>query len=68
MRFPRFFLLLIPVGLFQVGCAGEKGDIGDSTVDANGEPVSSVPWNKPESWESTGQLGGLSGGSGDGAH
>jgi hypothetical protein len=56
---------LIPAAFFQVGCSGEKGDIGDSTVDANGEPVSSVPWNKPESWESTGQLGGLSGGSGD---
>ncbi len=65
MRALRFLLFLVPAAFFQVGCANDQSNnISDTTVDANGDQVSSVPWNKPESWETTGQLGGLSGGSG----
>jgi hypothetical protein len=32
-----------------------------NNVDANGQAVSSVPWNKPESWETDGQLSGMEG-------
>ncbi len=54
----RLILLLVPLVLLQAGCSG-SGTSGTQNVDANGQPVSSVPWNKPESWEQNGQLGGL---------
>lgn len=49
---------LIPMALFQVGCSSTN-DPSANNVDANGQPISSTPWNKPESWETNGQLGGL---------
>ncbi len=56
----RLLLLLLPAVLFQVGCTStDTSPYGN--VDANGQTVSSVPWNKPETWETTGQLGGMSG-------
>ena len=54
------FVLLLPVILFQSGCSSTATAPAADNVDANGQPVSSVPWNKPESWETQGQLGGLS--------
>jgi len=58
----RFFLFLIAaVALAFAGCAGaNKADVSaDSTsdVDGNGNKVSSIPWNRPQSWESGGMLG-----------
>lgn len=55
----RLLLLLLPVVLFQTGCTSANTSPTAGNIDANGEPVSSVPWNKPESWETTGQLGGM---------
>ena len=55
----RLILLLLPLVLFQAGCSGSATTPDANNVDANGQPVSSVPWNKPESWETTGQLGGM---------
>ncbi len=55
----RLLLLLLPAVLLQVGCSGSGTTPSANNVDANGQPVSSVPWNKPESWETTGQLGGM---------
>jgi outer membrane biogenesis lipoprotein LolB len=52
-------LLLVPLVLLLVGCSGSASTPAADNVDANGQPVSSVPWNKPESWETTGQLGGM---------
>ena len=52
-------LLLLLLALFQAGCSGSATTPSTSNVDANGQPVSSVPWNKPETWETTGQLGGM---------
>ena len=57
MRLLRLFLLLVPAVLFQVGCSSTDSAAQNSTIDSSGQPVSSVPWNKPESWETTGQLG-----------
>jgi outer membrane biogenesis lipoprotein LolB len=57
----RSILLLLPLGLMLVGCSGDATTPTAQDVDANGQPVSAVPWNKPESWETTGQLGGMSG-------
>jgi PBP1b-binding outer membrane lipoprotein LpoB len=53
----RSILLLLPLVLLQAGCSGSATPPAAQDVDANGQPVSSVPWNKPESWETTGQLG-----------
>jgi len=53
----RLLLLLIPVALFQVGCSSSDTSPSAGNVDANGNTVSSVPWNKPEGWETGGQLG-----------
>ncbi|HVM60314.1 MAG TPA: hypothetical protein VMV72_05540 [Verrucomicrobiae bacterium] len=46
-------LMAAAAGLLS-GCA--------TTNDDNN--VSSIPWNRPQSWEGTGQLGGFMGGSG----
>ncbi len=53
-------LLLLPVALFLAGCAstGETAPSANN-IDSDGNRISSVPWNKPESWETTGSLGGL---------
>ncbi len=53
----RLILLLLPLALFQAGCSSNSTATSQNNVDANGQPVSSVPWNKPESWETSGQLG-----------
>lgn len=52
-------LFLLPVVLLQTGCSSTDTSPSAGNVDSSGQPVSSVPWNKPESWETTGQLGGL---------
>jgi hypothetical protein len=56
----RSILLLAPLILLQVGCSGSSTVPTTTDLDANGQPVSSVPWNKPETWETNGQLGGMS--------
>jgi hypothetical protein len=52
-----FCLFLLPVALVQGGCSSADSSPSAGNVDANGQTVSSVPWNKPESWETGGQLG-----------
>jgi hypothetical protein len=55
----RFTFLLLPLILVVAGCSSNATTPTTTNVDANGQPVSAVPWNKPESWETTGQLGGM---------
>ena len=55
----RSILLLVSLVLLQAGCSSSATTPAANNIDANGQPVSSVPWNKPESWETTGQLGGM---------
>jgi hypothetical protein len=55
----RLILLLSPLVVFLVGCSGSATTPSANNLDANGQPVSAVPWNKPESWETNGQLGGI---------
>jgi hypothetical protein len=59
MRRLCLLFLLLPVVMFQTGCSTADNSPSAGNVDANGNQVSSVPWNKPESWETQGQLGGL---------
>ena len=54
----RLILLLLPV-VVLAGCASTSPAPTANNVDAEGNTVSSVPWNKPESWETSGQLGGV---------
>ena len=53
----RLLLLLVPVALLQVGCSDTTPQADN--VDSNGQAQSAVPWNRPESWETQGQLGGM---------
>jgi len=55
----RLTLFLLPLVLVQVGCSSTSTSPSTGNVDATGQPVSSIPWNKPEQWETTGQLGGM---------
>jgi len=55
----RSILLFCPLVLLLTGCSGTPEAPAAQNVDSNGQPVSAVPWNKPESWETTGQLGGM---------
>ena len=48
MRSWLFFLLLAAAGLLVNGCA---------TPDSNS--VSTIPWNRPQSWEGNGALGSM---------
>ena len=53
-----FPLLLAPLLLNLTGCGSTStAESNYNTTDANGQQVSSVPWNKQESWEQGGQLG-----------
>ncbi len=56
----RFILLLSPLVVILAGCSSSATTPAAQNVDSSGQPVSAVPWNKPESWETTGQLGGMS--------
>ena len=50
--------LLSALGLFLISCASHKEHMA-LVDDPNGQKESSVPWNKPEKWENTGHLSGL---------
>jgi hypothetical protein len=54
MIFRILFLVLCAIGM--AACAH------DETVknDADGDEVSTIPWNRPERWEGQGALGGFS--------
>jgi len=54
------FLLVFSVLIFQTGCA-DSSATASSNLDSNNQPVSSMPWNTPQPYETQGQLGTLSG-------
>jgi hypothetical protein len=56
-----FLLLLLPAAFISTGCSTADTNVSNGNVDASGQTVSSVPWNKPEQWETSGQLGGMTG-------
>jgi outer membrane biogenesis lipoprotein LolB len=55
----RLILLCSPLVVMLAGCSSSATTPTAQTVDSSGQPVSAVPWNKPESWETSGQLGGM---------
>lgn len=52
----RLFFLFSLAAILLTGCA--SSDQANSTDQA---PVSTIPWNKPQSWESGGALGAATG-------
>jgi len=56
----RTLLLLAPLALTLAGCSGPSTTPPADNVDSSGQSVSAVPWNKPENWETGGQLGNMS--------
>jgi hypothetical protein len=51
-----FLIFLYP--LLLTGCQTSSQD--EAAAASSGAAVSSIPWNKPASWEGTGALGGFS--------
>jgi hypothetical protein len=51
-------LILLAISLALVGCASKDPASQDS--------VSSIPWNRPQSWEGQGPLGSMMQGAGGG--
>ena len=51
-----FALAVLSALAFLAGCASTPPD-----TDTSGQAPSSMPWNKPESWEGSGALGGAMG-------
>jgi hypothetical protein len=49
-------LLILAVGVILAGCSSEQEG---ATTSQNAAAVSSIPWNKPASWEGAGALGGF---------
>jgi hypothetical protein len=51
-----FLTLLVSLSAFSLmSCATKEKDV----TKADREKVSTVPWNKPQSWEGKGALGGM---------
>lgn len=48
-----WLLLMVSIGLLFAGCASVK------ETDSDSEQVSTIPWNRPASWEGRGPLGGM---------
>ena len=62
-------LLVVSGALLLVSCQNDPEAVAKTARQPQfGQPVSAIPWNKPEDWENSGQLGGmLPGGGGGGA-
>ncbi len=56
-RFLFLLLLAVAFGLGLSACASPKS----TETDPNGDTPSTIPWNRPASWESGGALGGAMG-------
>ena len=57
----RIFLLatLLLPPLLLTACAGNETPVDNTALLPDNQRVSSVPWNRPESWEGRSQLGAL---------
>lgn len=56
-------LLVLAAVLFLGGCASTDKSVANDPnavpTDSSGQAVSTIPWNKPSSWESGGALGSM---------
>jgi hypothetical protein len=60
-------VLILGTALCFVGCATNSEKQAEQQKPKFGQPVSTIPWNQPEQWESAGQLGSMPGFSGPGS-
>jgi hypothetical protein len=54
-RFLSSLLLAAATALLAAGCASPE------TKKTDHEKVSTIPWNRPQSWEGKGMIGGMTG-------
>ena len=54
VRLCFIFLIVAAATLLTTGCASDTPQTTDNTGH-----VSTIPWNRPESWEGQGALGGM---------
>jgi hypothetical protein len=61
--FKKFGIVLALSGLtiFIQACASTDSGNQSSSAPVQQDHVSTVPWNRPASWEGSGQLGGMMG-------
>lgn len=52
-------LFVFSCGLLLMGCQTDPDSAKTAQQPRFGQPVSTIPWNKPEQWENSGQLGGM---------
>jgi hypothetical protein len=52
-------LFVFSCALLLVGCQIDPEAAKTTQQPQFGQPESTIPWNRPESWENSGQLGGM---------
>lgn len=58
-RSPLLVALILIVGAGLVGCASDDSRTKTAARAPEKPPVSNLPWNRPQSWEGGGALGGM---------
>jgi hypothetical protein len=57
----KMLLLMCGLVLFLVGCQVDPETQKETQTPQFGNPQSTIPWNQPQNWESSGQLGAIPG-------
>ena len=52
-------LFVFSCALLLVGCQTDQESAKTTQQPQFGQPISTIPWNKPEEWENGGQIGGM---------
>jgi outer membrane biogenesis lipoprotein LolB len=57
----RTLLLLSGLGFLLAGCQVDPESQKEAQTPQFGQPQSTIPWNQPQNWENSGQLGAIPG-------
>lgn len=57
----RTLLVLSGLGLLLAGCQIDPEAQKEAQTPKFGQPESTIPWNQPQNWENSGQLGAIPG-------
>ncbi len=57
----RTLLVLSGLGLLLAGCQIDPETQKEAQTPQFGQPQSTIPWNQPQNWENSGQLGSIPG-------
>jgi outer membrane biogenesis lipoprotein LolB len=55
----RTLLVLSGLGLLLAGCQIDPETQKEAQQPQFGQPQSTIPWNQPQNWENSGQLGSI---------